>query len=302
MGLISLLANFHNWIKVYSVHERANLRAVEKMEGEALPERSGSKTWSIDMDVQELGNKSTDTVELGETCDSANHPVRKKSIDRYKDPEKRIKYKAEWNRKNYPKVAEKRRQYAREYYHANSYRVLKQKAERKLKEPESIRATERATRERNREKIRAKQKEWRKNNPEAFRKLQRDYRQRRNALNKRRRSENPTRKLAENSRSRICHILKREKVTKSVGTFKFIGCTAEFFRSFLEHQFTPEMNWKNYGVFWNVDHVIPISKFDLHDADQLRTAFHYSNCRPLEAEKNSEKNDTLPGPHQPALL
>jgi len=29
----------------------------------------------------------------------------------------------------------------------------------------------------------------------------------------------------------------------------------------LQAQFTKEMNWKNYGTYWVVDHVIPISKF-----------------------------------------
>lgn len=227
---------------------------------------------------------------------------KKKAIDSYKDKAKRQKYIQAWNRKNYPKVAEARRKYGREYYQANRERVLKQKAERKLRDPLSIKAIERATRERNRERFRSKQKEWRLANPELWRQKQIEYRARRNALSKQRRAENPTRKLAENCRSRICQILKREKITKSQSTIKFIGCTAEFFREFLQWQFTPEMNWSNYGTCWNVDHIIPISYFSLNNPDHSRIAFNYSNCRPLDSDKNSEKNDALPGPHQPFLL
>ncbi len=253
------------------------------------------------MDVQELRIETTCSVACsaqGIVGNDVQRPVPKRQILN----EAQKAHKREWTRKRYKLLIEKKRSEATAYYHANRERVLKQKAERKLREPEVIRATEKATRERNREKIRIKQREWRKNNPEAFLKLQRDYRQRRNALSKRRRAENPTRRLAENCRSRICHILKREKITKSQSTFKFIGCTAEFFREFLEHQFTEGMTWQNYGIFWNVDHVIPIASFQLHNPDHLRNAFHYSNCRPLKVEENSEKNDTLPSSHQPLFL
>ncbi len=208
--------------------------------------------------------------------------------------------KLDWANSNYD--SEKSTAASSDYYHTNRDRVLEQKKQRRMLNPEAVKLVSKASVAKNRERIRLRQKEWRKNNPEAFLKLQRDYRQRRNALNKLRRAENPTRKLAENCRSRICHILKREKVTKSQSTFKFIGCTAEFFREFLEHQFTDGMTWQNYGIFWNVDHVIPIASFQLHNPDHLRNAFHYSNCRPLKVEENSEKNDTLPSSHQPLFL
>lgn len=259
------------------------------------------------MDLSQLGIETSGAVEHGEKNDSpiagrAVVTTKKKAIDRYRDKDARKRYQVEWNKKNYPKVAEQRRTYGREYYYRNRKRALKQAAERRLNNQAQALARDRAIRNRDRSKINAKARERKLANLDLFRKKQTAYLPRRRELSKLRRAENPTRKLAENCRSRICHILKREKVTKSQSTFKFIGCTAEFFREFLEHQFTPEMNWDNYGAYWNVDHVIPISKFHLHNADHLRMAFHYSNCRPLEAEKNSEKNDALPPAHQAILL
>ncbi len=254
------------------------------------------------MDVQELGNESKNTVEHGQENNPPNDSGRKKAIDRYKDPKKRQQYKQEWAKKNYHKVAEQRRAYSTEYYHANRERVLKQKAERMKRDPDGVRASWRSVRKSKPEYHKLRLRAWKEKNAAHVEQQRIAYLARRRKLSKLRRAQNPTRKLAENCRSRICHILKREKVTKSQSTFKFIGCTAEFFREFLEHQFTEGMNWLNYGVFWNVDHVIPISKFHLHNPDHLRMAFHYSNCRPLKAEENSEKNDTLPAAHQPFLI
>ncbi len=254
------------------------------------------------MDVQELGDESKNTVEHGQENNPANDSVRKKAIDRYKDPERQKKYRAEWGRKNYHKVAESRRKYSTEYYHANRERVLKQKEARRNSDTGEFKVRIKEYAQANRAKISEQQRIRRKENAELERQKRVDYLPRRRELSKLRRAENPTRKMIENCRSRIRHILKREKVTKTQNTFKFIGCTAEFFRTFLEWQFTSEMNWSNYGTCWTVDHIIPISYFNLHNPDHSRIAFNYSNCRPLHADKNSEKNDTLPGPHQPWLL
>jgi len=210
--------------------------------------------------------------------------------------------KLEWARANPYESKEEGLARAKAYYHANKAKILARlQAKRDADHDFGKKAYARS--EELRPGLRAqREKKWRIDNPEKWLERKEKYRVARNQLSKQRRAENPTRKLAENARSRVHHILKREQVTKSQSTFKFIGCTAEFFREFLEAQFTSGMTWENYGITWVVDHVMPLAGFDLTNPDHLRNAFHYSNCRPFGSIPNSIKSDSMPGPHQPLLV
>ena len=79
-------------------------------------------------------------------------------------------------------------------------------------------------------------------------------------------------------RSRILQILKNKKTNKSID---FLGCSSKEFKLYLEKQFLPEMTWENHGFVWEIDHIKPISSFDLSIKDSIFTAFHYTNTQPL---------------------
>lgn len=71
---------------------------------------------------------------------------------------------------------------------------------------------------------------------------------------------------------------------------ELLGCTVEEFRLHVERQFLPGMTWQNYGLFgWHIDHIKPISGFDLSDPAQVKECFHFSNLQPLWAEDNLRK-------------
>jgi hypothetical protein len=59
-------------------------------------------------------------------------------------------------------------------------------------------------------------------------------------------------------------------------------------RNHFEKQFTPEMNWLNYGgkYGWQIDHKIPCSKFDLTNQEQIKICFNINNLRPVWAHDN----------------
>ena len=72
-----------------------------------------------------------------------------------------------------------------------------------------------------------------------------------------------------------------------------IGCTGRELVMHLESQFLPGMSWDNRNE-WHIDHIIPLSSFNLLDSIQFSKASHYTNLRPLWAKDNKYKSDFLP--------
>jgi hypothetical protein len=81
---------------------------------------------------------------------------------------------------------------------------------------------------------------------------------------------------------------------KAGSAVKDLGCTIEFLKAFLESKFKPGMTWDNWGNFgWHIDHIRPLSSFDLTDRDQLLKACHYTNLQPLWWKENLSKGSKL---------
>jgi hypothetical protein len=54
------------------------------------------------------------------------------------------------------------------------------------------------------------------------------------------------------------------------------------------------MTWENYGNGfgkWNLDHIIPLTAFDLTNREQYLSAAHYTNYQPMWALENTSKGD-----------
>jgi hypothetical protein len=64
-------------------------------------------------------------------------------------------------------------------------------------------------------------------------------------------------------------------------------------RQHLEKQFTNNMSWNKSGSFV-IDHIIPISIFDLTNPIQQKVACHYTNLQPLTREDNARKATKVP--------
>lgn len=95
----------------------------------------------------------------------------------------------------------------------------------------------------------------------------------------------PIFKIKRNLRRRVHHVLKGKR--KSDKTFNLIGCSASFFKEYIESLWKDNMSWDNYGPKgWHIDHIIPCHKFNLLDEEEQKKCFHYSNQRPLWAFEN----------------
>jgi hypothetical protein len=54
------------------------------------------------------------------------------------------------------------------------------------------------------------------------------------------------------------------------------------------------MCWENYGRHgWHIDHIKPVSSFDLLSRQGQKAAFHYMNTQPLWAIDNLKKGTKI---------
>ena len=97
-------------------------------------------------------------------------------------------------------------------------------------------------------------------------------------------------KLSRIIRGRLHKVVSREqKVGSAVHD---LGCTLEELKIHLENQFKEGMTWDNWKPDgWHIDHIKPLSKFDLTDPVQFKEAVHYTNLQPLWWNENFEKSD-----------
>lgn len=84
-----------------------------------------------------------------------------------------------------------------------------------------------------------------------------------------------------------------QSAEKKRGTNELTGCDWNFLRAYLEARFTDEMSWDNHGSVWHIDHVKPVSSFDLTKESEQRKCCHYTNLQPLLAFDNISKSNKM---------
>ena len=71
-----------------------------------------------------------------------------------------------------------------------------------------------------------------------------------------------------------------------------LGCSYNELKYHLENQFQEGMSFENYGE-WELDHVYPISKFNLNDIEEIKKCFNYKNIQPLWMFDNRSKSNKI---------
>lgn len=178
----------------------------------------------------------------------------------------------------------------KEWYLNNRENILKEKKRLYYDEIDKYRAAQRKrSQSPNYEKVRKERlKKHLSIDPDFLNKYYRNYKKRKkdnNDLNW---------ILASLNRSRLSNALVSQQAfkNKKYSSFKYLGCTAFKLRQHLESQFKPGMNWKNRGKNgWHIDHIKPISAFDLTKPGELEKCFHYTNLQPLWAKENLKKSN-----------
>ena len=73
----------------------------------------------------------------------------------------------------------------------------------------------------------------------------------------------------------------------------FVEFTIEELTTHLESKFKEGMTWENYGKYEHIDHIKPLSWFNLEI--EFKDAWCLKNLQPLEASLNLRKNNKYEG-------
>ena len=203
-----------------------------------------------------------------------------------------------YNKRYYTNNQQKIKNQTKEYYENNKpemrslrklyYRENQQKIITQQKEYVSL----------NKEKRKLQEKYYR--TKENYKKYQKEHRSRNkiflkeynNQYHKQRKANDPAYRLLCNLRNRIQDVLKKTATGKTVRTKETFGCPLEEVVKHIESQFKEGMSWENYGLYtWHIDHIKPLSSFDLSNPEEVKKANHYTNLQPLWAKDNLSKGD-----------
>lgn len=120
---------------------------------------------------------------------------------------------------------------------------------------------------------------------------------RRLALLSRRKSEDQAFAIECRLRTSLADKIRKAKTTKCAGTMAILGCSIADFMAFIGGNFQPGMTWDNWGRGrgkWNLDHIRPVSSFDLTQPHHQARCFHFANFQPLWSIDNLRKGSKMP--------
>lgn len=101
--------------------------------------------------------------------------------------------------------------------------------------------------------------------------------------------DDPNNKFQRYIRTRIYNALHRNK-TKN--TIEYLGCANIEYLDWLQFC-EPDFTLDNYGWKYHIDHVIPISTFDMKNPEHIMLAFNWRNTMPLLGSDNLAKNKKI---------
>ena len=111
--------------------------------------------------------------------------------------------------------------------------------------------------------------------------------------------------IASRTRCLVAALLRARGVCKSATAEQLVGMKLHELKAYIESKFTDGMCWERWPEI-HIDHIKPVSWFDLTDPEQLKACFHYSNLQPLWGKDNLRKRDSWVGgavkPSDPSQL
>lgn len=190
----------------------------------------------------------------------------------------RQEYNKKYKKENKDAIDEYNKIYHQEHYEEQKEHKKETVNEYRKKNLEKIKEKKKSFYKKHKEKILADCKEYREKE---------DSKIKRNLHDKERREKDINYRLQKNIRVVMAKALKRTKKISSIT--ENLGCSSEFLKQYLESKFKPGMTWENYGKEWQIDHIIPLTAFDLTNIIHFKAAGNFKNLQPLWKEENLRK-------------
>ncbi len=146
-----------------------------------------------------------------------------------------------------------------------------------------------------------RQKEYRQKHPEKVKLAMLEYHRKHPELKRKwkraahhRGMKNPEFVVIKRLRGRLHDELRfrARKTKKFTSVVNLVGCSRTFLAGYIEAKFKPGMNWENRSQ-WHIDHILPVSSFNMLDLEEQKKCFHYTNLQPLWAHENCSKHDKI---------
>ncbi|HUH57056.1 MAG TPA: hypothetical protein VL020_00885 [Pseudomonadales bacterium] len=139
--------------------------------------------------------------------------------------------------------------------------------------------------EENPEKVSNSIKNWSEKNKERIREKVNDWRRKEYR-------ENPEYRMRIAMSGMVKRVLSRGGREKDRSAEEILGYTKQDLVSHIEKQFTKRMTWDNYGSYWHIDHITPLSVL-VDQGEPASSVNCLSNLRPITAESNQRKSDKI---------
>lgn len=90
-------------------------------------------------------------------------------------------------------------------------------------------------------------------------------------------------------RRRLQQHIQKLKCNKCTSTQKLTGCTWEYLKQWIESQMTDTMTFDTI----HIDHIMPLSSFDLTKPEEQYKSCHYTNLQPMLPSENIAKGSKI---------
>lgn len=93
--------------------------------------------------------------------------------------------------------------------------------------------------------------------------------------------------LIDKQRKQIKRCFQYTSLKKTKSSIEYLGCDINTFILHMENKLTEGMTWDNI----HIDHIKPVSRFNLDLEEEFNKCCHYTNLQPLHAKDNLNKNN-----------
>lgn len=139
--------------------------------------------------------------------------------------------------------------------------------------------------EQNKDAVNEKNKKYRRENQSKLKIYRQTHKKERNDYERNKKKNDINYRISCRLRSRLSDA-RRNKNGSAVTE---LGCSLEWFiAEYIPSLWKSNMTWENYGK-WHLDHIKPLTSFNLTDREQFLKASYYTNYQPLWAQENLSK-------------